>query len=111
MKDKITFKRFNGKNLVLINGKILKPEPSQKIYNHSPDGFNWGYSGSGPAQTALAICLKLTENPQKALRVHQRFKDHFIAGIPAEGGELDLGDVSLFLKAEGTENAEVGIEI
>lgn len=25
------------------------------IYNHSPTGFEWGYSGSGPAQLALAI--------------------------------------------------------
>ncbi|GAI61912.1 unnamed protein product [marine sediment metagenome] len=28
------------------NKKILDPAPSQKLYNHSPDGFNWGYSGS-----------------------------------------------------------------
>lgn len=27
----------------------------QEIRNHSPDGFNWGYAGSGPAQLALAI--------------------------------------------------------
>jgi len=26
-----------------------------EIRNHSPTGFNWGYSGSGPAQLALAI--------------------------------------------------------
>jgi hypothetical protein len=27
----------------------------QDIRNHSPDGFNWGYGGSGPSQLALAI--------------------------------------------------------
>jgi Family of unknown function (DUF6166) len=26
-----------------------------EIANHSPDGFEWGYGGSGPAQLALAI--------------------------------------------------------
>jgi len=25
------------------------------LWNHSPDGFEWGYGGSGPAQLALAI--------------------------------------------------------
>ena len=25
------------------------------IERHSPDGFNWGYGGSGPADTALSI--------------------------------------------------------
>lgn len=25
------------------------------LFNHSPDGFEWGYGGSGPAQLALAI--------------------------------------------------------
>ena len=31
---------------------LLKPERSQRVKNHSPDGFNWGYAASGPAQLA-----------------------------------------------------------
>lgn len=27
---------------VWIDGVELKPQASQKLYNHSPDGFNWG---------------------------------------------------------------------
>lgn len=34
---------------VYVDGKRLDPEPSQKVRNHSPDGFYWGYGGSGPA--------------------------------------------------------------
>ena len=45
--------------MVWLNGKLLDPRPSQKVRNHSPDGFNWNYAGSGPAQLALAICLEL----------------------------------------------------
>jgi hypothetical protein len=30
-------------------------DPRNDLFNHSPDGFQWGYSGSGPAQTSLAI--------------------------------------------------------
>jgi len=44
---------------VWLNGEELFPNDSQKVRNHSPDGFAWGYGGSGPAQLALAICLKL----------------------------------------------------
>lgn len=47
---------FSGK--VWLDGKELKPRRSQAYYNHSPDGFNWGYGGSGPAQLALAIMLE-----------------------------------------------------
>lgn len=34
---------------VWLDGELLDPKPSQKVYNHSPDGFNWGYGGSGPS--------------------------------------------------------------
>lgn len=34
---------------IYLDGKYLSPKRSQKVYNHSPDGFNWGYTGSGPA--------------------------------------------------------------
>ena len=40
----------------------LHPRKSLAVYNHSPDGFAWGYGGSGPAQLALAILLRAT-NP------------------------------------------------
>ena len=42
---------------VYLDEEYLDPEISQKVRNHSPDGFNWGYCGSGPAQLALAIVL------------------------------------------------------
>jgi len=45
---------------VFLDGAILTPDESQKVKNHSPDGFNWGYGGSGPSQLALAIVLKIT---------------------------------------------------
>jgi hypothetical protein len=64
---------------VFLDGKWLDPRPSQKYHNHSPDGFNWGYAGSGPAQLALAIMLKLTGKSDG----YQEFKFKVIAGIPA----------------------------
>ncbi|GAI60454.1 unnamed protein product [marine sediment metagenome] len=61
------------------NKKILDPAPSQKLYNHSPDGFNWGYSGSGPAQAALGILLDCVGR-KLALLFYQIFKFEIVAG-------------------------------
>lgn len=47
--------RHENYNALWIDGVEIKPARSQRVSNHSPDGFNWGYTGSGPAQTALAI--------------------------------------------------------
>jgi hypothetical protein len=55
----ITIKGEAHTRNVWLNGKELSPIKSQKVWNHSPDGFNWGYGGSGPAQLALAICLEV----------------------------------------------------
>jgi len=44
---------------VWLNGKELFPDDSQAYRNHSPDGFSWGYGGSGPAQLALAVMLEI----------------------------------------------------
>jgi hypothetical protein len=51
-------KRYEGRRtadgaVVTVNGKTL--DPRFDLRNHSPDGFHWGYGGSGPAQLALAI--------------------------------------------------------
>lgn len=54
--------------------------PRNDLMNHSPDGFNWGYGGSGPAQLALAI-LAIELGDQDALRYYQEFKHSLIANI------------------------------
>jgi hypothetical protein len=75
-----------GGMLVLRNGLPLSPEPSQKLINHSPDGFNWGYSGSGPAQLALGLLLDVTHNPSLAMEKYQHFKFEVIAKLDMEAG-------------------------
>lgn len=65
---------------VFIKDKELDPAPSQAIYNHSPDGFSWGYAGSGPAQLALAILLYFTSE-EYAIKWYQQFKFDIISGL------------------------------
>ena len=72
---------------------LARPQSTQLI-DHSPDGFNWGYSGSGPAQLAYALLLEVTDDEQTALRYYQDFKWDVIANLPpawliAESSILD----------------------
>lgn len=74
-----------GDLIVLVNGQVLSPKPSQKLFNHSPDGWNWGYGGSGPAQLALGILLDYLGDGERAIALHQQFKSHFVARWPQGG--------------------------
>ena len=58
------------------NGSVapLPLEPSLEIADHSPDGFNWGYNGSGAAQLALGILYEVTGNAELARNCYQMFK-------------------------------------
>lgn len=74
----VLIKLYGEDRRVEINGVELKPERSLKIRNHSPDGFNWGYPGSGPAQLALAILLEFMPETF-AVGLYQQFKFHVVA--------------------------------
>ncbi|MDP2729156.1 MAG: DUF6166 domain-containing protein [Dehalococcoidales bacterium] len=69
-----------GSLVVAKDGQPLSPKPSQKLFNHSPDGFQWGYGGSGPAQLSLALLLDVTGDDELSVRLHQSFKREFVAG-------------------------------
>jgi len=67
-----------GRLCVLVDGHALSPARSQRVWNHSPTGFECGYGGSGPAQLALAILLKAGLSNERACHLHQAFKWEFI---------------------------------
>ena len=75
---------------VEINGAPL--DPRLDLRNHSPDGFEWGYPGSGPAQLALAI-LAVEFDDEFALDHYQKFKDDFIT--PIRDGDWGLESSSI----------------
>jgi len=92
--------RINGEAIAHVeeNG-IWEPLPFRlDLANHSPDGFEWGYQGSGPAQLALAILADLYQVPVRerrrtwldetsiAEKFYQEFKTHFIAPAVDEDG-------------------------
>ena len=71
------------------------------LWNHSPTGYEWGYLGSGPAQTALAILADALGNDRLASRLHQSFKVKFVASLSRDLGEswqLDASVVRIWAK-------------
>ena len=56
---------------------LLSLKQSLQIAEHSPEGFNWGYEGSGPAQLALGILYEVTGNVALSKEYYPLFKiDH-----------------------------------
>lgn len=67
---------------VLSNGRACLLPPRNDLRNHSPDGFSWGYLGSGPAQLALAMLMQVFQDWSRVQPIYQIFKERFIARIP-----------------------------
>jgi hypothetical protein len=102
------------------------PPPESEIWSnipwsviqHSPDGFECGYAGSGPADLALNILNAFVppraerikdwwesdteDDPLRvyhgiasrfAVRWHQKFKREFIATMPRSGGKVSGAEI------------------
>lgn len=83
-----------GRPIVTVDARPLSAIPSQKLWNHSPDGFEWGYGGSGPAQLALALLLDATNgNSITALGYYQAFKWRYVAGWAKTGWAINRSTI------------------
>jgi hypothetical protein len=108
----IGYRMFRGNNshaeaAVIDEGGnefIEKLNTCNDIRNHSPDGFEWGYGGSGPAQLALALCvdaLRREGKPwpvQRAQRIYQHLKADVIASHHEEQWRLSWYDVTQYVE-------------
>jgi hypothetical protein len=74
-------------------------DPRFDLRTHSPDGFEWGYGGSGPAQLALALAADVLGDDEAALGVYQRLKFRVVGGLPAEGWTLTEDAVADAIRA------------
>ena len=68
--------------------ELRRLDPRNDLVNHSPDGFGWGYGGSGAAQLALAILCDATGDDTIAQRLYQSFKSQVIAKLKRGAWEL-----------------------
>lgn len=93
--------RAQGECVVMVTDRTLPHDKSQagtvrryrlplynEVVNHSPTGFEWGYTGSGPTQLALAILVD-SLGRELALEHYHAFKTDFIAGLEKKGWRIE----------------------
>ena len=90
----IKYQHEPGFGVVTKDYEVMDRGPSQRLFKHSPNGFNWGYGGSGPAQLALALLLDATGDQNLSLMYHQRFKWQVVA---AWQGDWHISDEAIRL--------------
>ena len=82
------------------------------VISHSPDGFEWGYGGSGPSDLALNIlnafippntdgakpvnCHK-HQASKTAYVLHQNFKRKFLCAMDEQGGRISKKAIKDFI--------------
>src|SRR4051812_29976401 len=68
-------------------------DPRLDLHNHSPDGFQWGYLGSGPAQLALALLADALDDDERAQRWYQDFKANVLSRITGDTWEMSANGI------------------
>jgi hypothetical protein len=94
--------------------KACDCRPLAIVTYHSPDGIEWGYPGSGPADLALSIladyfgetpaqvlaALKSLWAPRsKAGALHQRFKAEFLANEQRDQWQIRADVIDVWLSS------------
>lgn len=83
--------------------------PRHDLFNHSPDGFECGYGGSGPAQLALALLAHHLGDDARAVRLHQTFKWLVVAKLPKRGSwiiePVEIDETLEAMAAQGRDGA------
>ena len=81
---------------------ILSLVKSLQVVDHSPEGFQWGDSGSGPAQLSAAILYEVTSDADMTRQYYQLFLSDYVKkwGCTFEINEFQ---VNRWLRSVGAE--------
>lgn len=89
----------NRCSVVIFDGIDTRALPPRNdLRDHSPDGFQFGYGGSGPSQLALAMCADALGDDEHALRVYQQFKNSFVALQTGDEWEISADEVRALIE-------------
>lgn len=127
MKKQYHGSRFNGRCIVVVeiiddDGTITRTYPLCHFNRHSPSGFEWGYSGSGPADLARAIMidyLAYADDPAGLMPLdrvqvladeyYMAFKFEVVSGLPRDEWRMSANLVEQW-KASYEERVKVTIK-
>ena len=90
------YRRKYGCTVLILPSGALLPKGLEHV-NHSPDGFEWGYWGSGPAQLAFAMLLHHS-GPEIAQMYYQKFKLEVMAGITEKDWTIPSESITKWLE-------------
>jgi hypothetical protein len=121
MKTYRGMRRTSGSiDVIIVEDNVAVALPH--VVWHSPDGFEWGYHGSGPADLALSILADAVSEKQtrtqakhfdpsacpRAVRAHQEFKREFIAVLDKNNPwEIDAAKVLAWIEEREKEALQV----
>jgi len=114
----LVLKRIPGRSDEDAEAGICVTNIPHLVVHHSPDGFEFGYGGSGPADLALNVCqLYLTLARYRgaqtkcyegscwtaAWALHQDFKREFISSMRRRGGDVPFEKIEAWFQKRMTD--------
>ena len=85
----IGFRTTSGTHVVVQTAEgTTNLQPRFDLIRHSPLGFDWGRSGSGQAQLALALLAHISGDDAFALEHYQLFQHEILARLPRHRFEI-----------------------
>lgn len=85
----VGFRTTSGTHVVVQTAEgSANLQPRSDLIRHSPVGFDWGRSGSGQAQLALALLAHVSGDDAFALEHYQLFQHEIIARFPKHRFEI-----------------------
>ena len=85
----VGFRTTSGAHVVVQTAEgSINLQPRLDLIRHSPVGFDWGRSGSGQAQLALALLAHVTGDDAFALERYQLFQHEIVARLPKHRFEI-----------------------
>src|SRR5262249_50175775 len=85
----VGFRTTSGAHVVVLTAEgSTNLQPRFDLVRHSPIGFDWGRSGSGQAQLALALLAHVSGDDAFALEHYQLFQHEIIARLPKHRFEI-----------------------
>lgn len=83
-----------GCRVLVWDGMRHRPlSPMLNMLRKSPDGFEWGYGGSGPAQLAFAIVYAVLQSEEEAIELYQEFKFKVIGRLEKRAWTMSESEV------------------